>query len=76
MFHWNPAADHIQEWTPVGGWNRSCSEADKIQTTALFFFYKNKKGYAEEKASILAHMRMFKQKYRGLTYSEEQEALL
>lgn len=74
--YWNPVIDKLEEWQPVSGWNRIFSEQDKIQLTNLFFFFKNKKGCKDHKAEILAHMVVFKQKYNGLIYSEEQERQL
>jgi predicted adenine nucleotide alpha hydrolase (AANH) superfamily ATPase len=76
MFNWNPLCDEVLTWEPKSGWNRIFSEQDKIQYTTLFFFFKNKKGCKEEKAEILAQMVLFKQKYNGLMYSEEQESIL
>ena len=70
MFHWSPLGD-IQEWKPIGDWNRAFSEQDKIQCINLFFFFKNK-GFKENISEIFAHMVLFKQKY-GLQYSIEQE---
>jgi hypothetical protein len=29
----------MEEWEPVGGWNASFSEQDRIQSTNLFFFF-------------------------------------
>jgi hypothetical protein len=72
QMYWNPAGDRMEEWQPIGGWNASFSEQDKIQLTNLFFFLKNKKGCNTPKAEIMAHMVVFKQKYK-LKYSEEQE---
>jgi predicted adenine nucleotide alpha hydrolase (AANH) superfamily ATPase len=74
--YWNPVSDKIEEWQPVGGWNSSFSEQEKIQLTNLFFFFKNKKGCKDRKAESLAHMVLFKQKYNGIIYSEEQERQL
>jgi hypothetical protein len=76
MIHWNPLSDTLHEWTPIGGWNKAFSNKDKIQCTSLFVFFKEKKGYTDKMASVLAHMVIFKQKYHGLTYSEEQESIL
>ena len=73
MFYWNPTATNFEEWEPKSGWNNAFSEQDKIQCTNLFFFFKNKKGFKENMAEILAQMVLFKQKYPGLKYSEEQE---
>lgn len=64
----------MEEWEPVGGWNASFSEQERIQSTNLFFFFKKK--YAEKVALTLAIMTIFKQKYHGLQYSEDQESLL
>ena len=74
MFYWTPLSNGMEEWEPVGGWNASFSEQERIQSTNLFFFFK--KRYAEKVASSLAIMVIFKQKYHGLQYSEDQEALL
>jgi len=74
MFYWTPLSNGMEEWEPVGGWNASFSEQDQIQSTNLFFFFK--KRYAEKVAAALAIMTIFKQKYHGLQYSEDQEALL
>ena len=74
MFYWTPVSNRMEEWEPVGGWNASFSEQDRIQSTNLFFFFK--KRYAEKVASSLAIMTIFKQKYHGLQYSEDQEELL
>ena len=76
MLYWNPLQDTTQEWEPVGGWNASFSEQDKIQCTHLFFFFQNKKGCSAKVANVFAHMVLFKQKYSGLYYSEEQERIL
>uniref|UniRef100_A0A6C0KL99 Uncharacterized protein n=1 Tax=viral metagenome TaxID=1070528 RepID=A0A6C0KL99_9ZZZZ len=73
---WSPVIDTIEEWKPRGGWNSTFSEQDKIQLTNLFFFFKNKKGCTDRNAEIMSHMVIFKQKYRGLMYSEEQEEQL
>jgi len=74
MFYWTPLSNSMEEWEPMGGWNASFSEQDRIQSTNLFFYFK--KRYAEKVASSLAIMTIFKQKYHGLQYSEDQEALL
>jgi len=71
--YWNPSENTVEEWQPVGGWNPSFSEQDKIQLTNLFFFFKNKKGCNEKKAEIMASMIVCKQKYKGLVYTKEQE---
>jgi hypothetical protein len=74
MFYWTPLSNRMEEWEPVGGWNASFSEQERIQSTNLFFFFKKK--YAEKVALTLAIMTIFKQKYHGLQYSEDQESLL
>jgi predicted adenine nucleotide alpha hydrolase (AANH) superfamily ATPase len=76
MFYWSPTGDNIEEWQPTGGWNSVFSEQDKIQCTNLFFFFKNKKGFKENIATMMAQMVLFKQKYSGMSYSDEQEAQL
>ncbi len=68
--------EEAEEWQPKGGWNRAFSEQDKIQCTTLFFFFNHKKGYKDHVAEILAHMVLFKQKYPGLAYTQEQEQRL
>jgi predicted adenine nucleotide alpha hydrolase (AANH) superfamily ATPase len=74
--YWHPTITTSTSWTPKSGWNNSFSEKDKIQYTNLFFFFKNKKGFKENMAEILAQMVIYKQKYSGLTYSDEQETML
>lgn len=76
MMHWSPTSTETESWSPKGGWNSTFSEKDKIQCVNLFFFFKNKKGFKENKAEILAQMAIYKQKYSGLTYSDEQEGIL
>jgi hypothetical protein len=76
MMSWSPTISETQSWVPRSGWNSSFSEKDKIQCTNLFFFFKNKKGFKENVAEILAQMVIYKQKYNGLTYSNEQETML
>jgi hypothetical protein len=75
MLHWNPVLNDFEEYTPEQ-WPASFSEKDKIQFVNLFFFLKNKKGFIDSVANSVAEMYIFKQKYRGLTYSESQEKLL
>ena len=76
MIFWSPNNSEVSVWEPKSGWNSSFSEKDKIQCTNLFFFFKNKKGFKENQAESLAQMVIFKQKYTGLEYSNEQEYLL
>ncbi len=76
MRHWSPTISETETWEPSCGWNSSFSEKDKLQCTNLFFFFKNKKGFKENIATSLAQMVVYKQKYPGLKYSEEQEELL
>jgi predicted adenine nucleotide alpha hydrolase (AANH) superfamily ATPase len=76
MIFWLPNKSETIVWEPHGGWNTIFSEKDKIQCTNLFFFFKNKKGFKENIAEILAEMVIYKQKYNGLKYSDEQEAML
>lgn len=76
MIYWSPACKETTVWEPTYGWNSSFSEKDKIQYTNLFFFFKNKKGFTDKIANILSQMVIFKQKYHGLKYSEEQEITL
>jgi hypothetical protein len=73
MFYWNLTGECIGEWKPKSGWNSTFSEEDKIKCTNLFFFFKNKKGFKENVADIMSHMVIFKEKYHGMSYSEEQE---
>ena len=76
MLFWSPSKSETEMWKPCAGWNSSFSEKDKIQCTNLFFFFKNKKGFKENMAEVLAQMVIYKQKYSGLKYSEEQENIL
>lgn len=76
MTYWNPARNNTETWHPLNGWNSSFSERDKIQCVNLFFFFKDKKGFKENIANILAQMVIFKQKYNGMRYSDEQESML
>jgi hypothetical protein len=76
MIFWSPNNSEVSVWEPQSGWNSSFSEKDKIQCTNLFFFFKNKKGFKENQAESLSQMVIFKQKYTGLEYSNEQEYLL
>jgi hypothetical protein len=73
---WSPMITETETYLPKSGWNSSFSEKDKIQFTNLFFFFKNKKGFKENIAEILAQMVIYKQKYNGLKYSDEQEKML
>jgi len=74
--YWDPKCEEIKEWKPVGGWNKQFSEQDKIEATHLFFFFKNKKGYKDLQSEIMSNMIIFKNKYNGMKYSEDQEQLL
>jgi predicted adenine nucleotide alpha hydrolase (AANH) superfamily ATPase len=76
MIFWSPSISEATVWEPQSGWNSSFSEKDKIQCTNLFFFFKNKKGFKENMAEILSQMVIYKQKYNGLKYSDEQETIL
>ena len=76
MIHWSPSSSSIETYTPRSGWNPTLTAADKLKLTNLFFFFKNKKGFKAEMAEILAQMAVFKQKYHGLKYSDEQESQL
>jgi hypothetical protein len=76
MIHWSPSSSSIETYTPKSGWNPMLTNAEKLKLTNLFFFFKNNKGFKEEMAEILAQMAVFKQKYHGLKYSDEQEAQL
>jgi hypothetical protein len=76
MLYWSPANDKTEDFNPKAGWNSVFSEKDKIQYTNLFFFFKNKKGFKDIIAETLAQMVIYKQKYSGLKYSDEQEEVL
>jgi predicted adenine nucleotide alpha hydrolase (AANH) superfamily ATPase len=76
MIYWSPTNSETIAWEPQSGWNSTFSEKDKIQCTNLFFFFKNKKGFKENMADIFAQMVIYKQKYNGLKYSDEQESTL
>ena len=71
MFSWSPFESSIQEWNPVGGWNKTWTEKEKIQCTQLYFFFV-KKGYSNRVASSIAQMIIYKEKL-NVSYSEEQE---
>lgn len=82
MIYWNPVDTKdttkasVIEWVPTGGWNQTFSEEDKIKCTNLFFFFKFKKGFTDRNANTLAQMVIYKQKYNGMRYSNEQEYML
>ena len=76
MLYWSPSSTVTYSWEPCSGWNSSFSEKDKIQCTNLFFFFKNKKGFKDNSAEILAQMVLYKQKHQGMKYSEQQEQIL
>ena len=76
MIYWTPTSTVTEEWLPHSGWNSSFSEKDKLQCTNLFFFFKNKKGFKENAADSLAQMVLYKQKYNGMKYSQEQEQII
>lgn len=76
MIHWSPSNTTVEKFSPKAGWNPMLTDSEKLKLTNLFFFFKNKKGFKDEMAEILAQMAVFKQKYHGLKYSEEQEAVL
>jgi hypothetical protein len=76
MCYWSPVENEIKDWKPVGGWNKQFSEQEKIKATHLFFFFKNKKGFKDLEAEMITHMVLFKDKYKNLMYSEDQERLL
>lgn len=76
MQYWNPATNQIKSWMPKSGWNKSFSEADKIKCTNLYHFFYDKKHYTSHHSEIMAQMVIYKDKYHGLSYSEEQEAQL
>jgi hypothetical protein len=76
MIYWTPNTSETEQWTPKGGWNTGFSPSEKIKCTNLFFFFKNKKGFKESMAETMAHMVLYKQKYAGMKYSDEQEAML
>ena len=76
MIYWSPTSIDTYSWLPIGGWNNTFSEKDKIQCINLFFFFKNKKGFKDKVAESLAQMVIYKQKYNGLKYSSEQETIL
>jgi len=76
MIYWSPTSIDTYSWAPLGGWNSVFSEKDKIQCINLFFFFKNKKGFKDITAESLAQMVIYKQKFNGLKYSDEQETIL
>jgi hypothetical protein len=76
MLYWSPTISETHSWEPLSGWNSSFSEKDKLQYMNLVFFLKDKKGFKENIANSMAQMVIYKQKYPGLKYSDEQEAML
>lgn len=76
MLYWNPTTTVTTEWQPKAGWNTTFSDQDKIKCMNLFFFFKSKKGFSEAMSEILAQMAVYKHKYHGMKYSEEQENML
>lgn len=75
MIYWIPSHTTFEEYSPLGGWNATLSNQEKIKSTALYSFFK-KKGYSESNAIIMSDMMIYKQKYNGLQYSNEQEEML
>jgi len=63
------------DYTPTGGWNPVFSEDDKIKGRAMYA-HVIKKGYSTRSAQIIARMILYKDKYPGLLYSQEQEVVL
>ena len=76
MLYWSPTTSNSITWEPKAGWNNSFSESEKIQYTNLFFFFKDKKGFKENMAETLSQMVIYKNKYPGMKYSDEQEMRL
>jgi len=76
MIYWDLCNGDMKQWVPVGGWNKQFSEQEKIQATHLFFFFKNKKGFKDLEAEMITFMVLFKEKYSGMKYSEDQERVL
>lgn len=76
MNYWTPAAKSWEKYTPIATWNASFSDKDKIQYSQLVGFLMNKKGLKSSIANNMAQMIVFKRKYHGLQYSEEQEEKL
>jgi hypothetical protein len=76
MLYWNPSKSNIESWEPSTGWNSAQSESEKIMETNLFFFFKNKKGFSNNKAEVYARMVVFKYKYHNIQYSDEEEEVL
>lgn len=76
MFYWSPMEDEVKDWKPVGGWNKQFSEQEKINATHLFFFLKNKKGYKDLEAEMISQMILFKDKYKDMKYTDDQERVI
>jgi len=74
--NWNPWEEKTEKWEPKGGWNSSCSEQEKIKMIHLFFFFRDRKGYASPQAESLATMYIWKKKNPSMKYTEEQERCL
>ena len=76
MIYWTPTLSTISEYVPSTEWNPTFSEEDKIKVTNLFHFFKSKKGYGDDFATILSNMIVLKSKQPSLRYSDEQEILI
>ena len=76
IYKWSPNNSDVIAWQPSSGWNNSFTQKDKIHCANLFLFFKNSKKYNDSTAEILADMVIYKEKYAGLRYSDEQEQLL
>jgi hypothetical protein len=72
MSLWSPTQKAIITWKPSNGWNRAFSEKEKLECTRLYVFLIQKR-YTEKKAEQLALMCIYKEKYKGLLYSDLQE---
>lgn len=76
MNYWTPAVKSWEEYAPHKTWNSSFSDKEKVQYAQLVGFLMNKKGLKSSIANNMAQMILFKRKYHGLHYSEEQEEQL
>jgi hypothetical protein len=72
MFNWTADSDTLEQYTFK---ENNLSDQEKISYTNIYFFLKQK-GYSEKMADIYTQMAIFKEKYHGIKYSEEQEEQL
>ena len=72
MFNWTADSDILNQYEFK---YNHFSDQEKISYTNIYFFLKQK-GYSEKMADIYTQMAIFKEKYHGIKYSDEQEEQL